>query len=745
MSEAHLRCRGHIGLAAPANAIPRGYTLEKAGPWRALAEGMMTSALRIILVPFFLALFLASPAVADRHHAKRAEKPDDLSDCSRLAGDAAAALDPGMAAVHAVRLTGAVTLSEDQLWELVGGQPTPPLSRKEAIALVARFVQSGLFVSVAPRLDGETLTLSLTEHPQVSFVQVRGLQEFRADDIVSQLLDVPTKWEGESRKRDLLEARARECPAPLPPSSWLARVEENQVRGGILWKGAPAALLRVRKDLKVKGYPLAKIEGEVTAAGEFLVDFDEGRIGRIEVRGVDEHLKGEVEAELGLRSGDILSSGELYTALQRIQRRWPFLHPSRLTSSPHHGFAEGDWSDDEDDDDFKHAGWYGLEKDTLVIRLRSDRSKTDLHWEELFRHTPVTGFAPGLAGTLTIYDPSDRTHLMLDGAVNFNTRRHDQEPLPGATFLERLNAKERVDWLIGSRLRIPGLAIAELGGQIHNLTDTSDAWRLSSFESYLYSALLNRSEREYYRRSGVAGFITFHLFDELTAGAEYRLDQYGALPAPNGVWSIFNKSDPLYGAAPVDAGEMGSALFRLEYQSEKVPLYKVGSLWRNSETSLVAPQPRAIGLRSLNTVEVADPSLGGTFHFTKVISDNYVTVQTSKTGLLTLRLRGGGGRDLPLQKQEALGGWEALRGYDFKELRGDGSLLGTLQLEGGHFGAFLDVGTVHAGTAGWMDPKPSAGALFSIAEHSVTAEAAWRLDGKGKATPDFRVMFSVPR
>ncbi|HEX4384810.1 MAG TPA: hypothetical protein VH083_17755, partial [Myxococcales bacterium] len=487
---------------------------------------MMTSALRIILIPFFLVLFLASPAVAEHHHARRAaEKPDDLVECSRLAGNAAQALGPSLGAISAVRLAGTVTLSEDQLWELVGGPPTPPLSRKEAIALAARFVQSGLFAAVEPQVQDELLTISLTEHPQVSFVRVSGLQEFRSDDILAQLLDVPTVREAESRKRTLNEARARECPAPLPQRSWLARVDDGQVRAGILWQGPQAALVRVRDYLKAKGYPLASVEGDVTPAGEFLVEVDEGRVGRIEVRGVDEHLKGEIEAELGLRPGDILSSGELYTALQRIQHRWPFLHP-RSIDSPRKPTDSMEW-DDDDEHDFKRGGWYGLEKDTLVIHLRSDRSKTDLHWEELFRHTPVTGFAPGLAGTLTIYDPSDRAHLMLDGAVNINTRRHDQETLPGATYLERLNAKERVDWLIGSRLRIPGLAIAELGGQIHNLTDTSDRWRLSNFESYLYSALLNRAEREYYRRSGVAGFITFHLFEELTVGAEYRLDQYG--------------------------------------------------------------------------------------------------------------------------------------------------------------------------------------------------------------------------
>ena len=394
----------------------------------------------------------------------------------------------------------------------------------------------------------------------------------------------------------------------------------------------------------------------------------------------------------------------------------------------------------------KHASrnaWYGFEGDTLVVNLRAERSRGSLQPVELLRHTPVTGFAPGLAGTLTIYDPGDRVHLLLDGAVNINTRRPGRDAT-GGTFLERLNAQERVDWLLGPRLRIPGLNLAELGGQLYTLTDTADRWRIARIDSYLYSAILNRADREYYRRSGVAAFITAHLFESLTLGAEYRRDRYALLAAPPRVWSLFNRTDPRYGSAPVDEGEMGSAVFRLEYRSEKEPLHAVGSMWRNPETSLIEAEPLSVGLRTLNTVEVADRSLGGTFAFTRIVSDTSLALQTGRHDTLTLRLRGAGGHDLPRQKAEGLGGWTALRGYDFKEFRGDASLLGTVQLEGRYFGAFLDVGSVHQGGTGWLDPKPSAGALFNFASGSTHLEAAWRLDGQARLVPDVRVLFAVP-
>jgi len=55
------------------------------------------------------------------------------------------------------------------------------------------------------------------------------------------------------------------------------------------------------------------------------------------------------------------------------------------------------------------------------------------------------------------------------------------------------------------------------------------------------------------------------------------------------------------------------------------------------------------------------------------------------------------------------------------------------------------VGSVHVGGAGWLDPKPSAGALFSFADGSTRVEVAWRLDGRARLAPDVRILFSVPR
>ncbi|MFL5276146.1 MAG: hypothetical protein ACJ79T_06725 [Myxococcales bacterium] len=713
-------------------------------------------------------LLFSSPAAARRTH-RSAEEPVHETCTRKLSDDEAQALRSVQEPVT-VRLSGLRSLDEDSVWKTVGGRPVDPIPRDEVIALVVRLHTTGLFAAIVPSLDSEGIELALTENESVRTVRLRGLSEFRSEDVLDRLLETPSSWDIERSRRDRKEADAAACPEVLPSRDFFARVEDGEPRPGILWKGLRGALDRVAGYLRGRGYPLARLEGNLSPSGILQIDVDEGRLSGVEVRGLDAGLARDVTLELGLVRGDVFSTGELSSALERVERRWPFLRADRKSSRRRStsteiridalpdGGAEfrseplqpSVGAEDEDERPRprrKHrerstGSWYGFDGDKLIVYLRAERSRGDVQWIEILRHTPVTGFAPGLAVTATVYDPKDRVHLLLDGAVNINTRRSSRHDAEG-TFLERLGAQEKVDWLIGARLRIPALAIAELGGQIHTLTDTSDRWRISNVDSYLYSALINRADREYYRRSGYAAILTTHLFDMLTLGAEYRRDQYDPLPAPPGVWTLFNKDEPLYGSAPADSGEIGSVLLRVEYRSEKVPLHRVGSMWRNSETSLLPVEPGVVGIRSLDTVEIADPSLGGIFHFTKIVSDSFLVLETGPESTLTLRARAGFGHGLPLQKQEGLGGWTALRGYDFKEFRGDASLLGTLSYEGRHFGVFFDAGSVRQ-TGNWLDPKTSAGASFSFAEGSTRMEAAWRLDSRAKALPDFRILFAVP-
>src|SRR4051812_32462255 len=180
----------------------------------------------------------------------------------------------------AVQITGLQTLPQDAVWQLAGGEPTDPIGRDEAIALLARLETSGLFAALVPAMsaDGTTLNIELTENPRVRSVRLRGLSEFRSEDVLDRLVETPSSWEVEQSRRDVRGAESAECPAALPPRDLLARVEDGDVAPGILWKGLRGALDRVTRYLRGRGYPLARLDGSLTASGVLHLDVDEGKL-----------------------------------------------------------------------------------------------------------------------------------------------------------------------------------------------------------------------------------------------------------------------------------------------------------------------------------------------------------------------------------------------------------------------------------------------------------------------------------
>ncbi|MGZ3460796.1 MAG: hypothetical protein ACXU86_20095, partial [Archangium sp.] len=269
----------------------------------------------------------------------------------------------------------------------------------------------------------------------------------------------------------------------------------------------------------------------------------------------------------------------------------------------------------------------------------------------------------------------------------------------------------------------------------------------TAIDSYLYSALLNRPDSEYFRRNGYTGFATWRFGPRWLLGAEYRWDTYASLVSFSPPFSLFRRDSAPFPNAPVDEGLMTSVVGHLEYASDARRAEGVGSLFRSPELSLLRHDwewPEHTAVRSLLTVEVGSPALGGQFRFWKVVSDSVLYVSTGHNDGLRLRVRMAGGEDLPLQKREALGGWSALRGYGFKEFRGDASLLASAEYRWCFVGAFADVGTVRRDAeAGWMDPKLGVGAQLYFGD-SVHFTVAWRTDERATPVPEARLLFIRP-
>src|SRR4051812_45101890 len=178
---------------------------------------------------------------------------------------------------------------------------------------------------------------------------------------------------------------------------------------------------------------------------------------------------------------------------------------------------------------------------------------------------------------------------------------------------------------------------------------------------------------------------------------------------------------------------MASVLVRLEFTTAPAPAHQVGVTHRDPERSIVRHDRHHwwTDLHTVNTLEIADPGLGGDqFEFVRFVSDSAaVILRPGPSQGLKVRFRAAGkvSGTLPAQKREALGGWTDVRGYHFKEDRnGNLSLLGTVEYRFRVLSAFADVGSLRTGSD-FGPVRTGLGLTLNLGEQA-TVSVAWRTD-----------------
>ncbi len=700
-----------------------------------------------------------------------------------------------------VKLEGLQRLPEPLVRELARVPAKGSLTPEQAALILQRLVRTGLFTKVTPTVrlsEGATpvLVVALEEQPYVTSVDITGLPKDEQRDVQDQLFQVPYSSdeddEGEDDDDDDDDTVAsvrvgaegvqvhigpRKCPAPNPPRELLAFFDEGRFHPGLVWKGMPEALERALDELEDEGYLLASLDATLTPEGQLRLTVEEGKVEAVEVRGVDEDVAARVREVMGIKPGDILLRSDLRRAEGRLEQEMPFLSLWNVETLPRPATRFEEEREEgggrryrpveeetrrekkrKDWEDGMERAWDALAEQwsrgsgdeaiitvgrRVVVHVRPRGSSFEA--ELIPMHTQVTGFAPGLSGSLKLWDVRNRAHVTLDAALTIPLRWGGQR-IPGDP--ERTAFQRRLNWLVGAKVQVPAVRLAEAGVQLYDFTDTNDRWRMGAIDSYIYSALLNRPDAEYFRRKGLTGFATWRFGPQWLVGAEYRRDTYDSLVSFSPPFSLFRRDSAPFPNPLVDEGRMTSVVGHLEYASDAKRTGRVGSLFRNPELSLLKNDwewPERTAVRSLLTVEVGSPALGGgaEYRFWKVVSDNVLYVNTGHQDGLRLRVRAAGGEDLPLQKQEALGGWSALRGYAFKEFRGDASLLASAEYRWDFFGVFADVGSVHGRELGWMDPRLGVGAQLYFGD-SVHLSVAWRTDERASLSPEARLLFVRP-
>jgi hypothetical protein len=669
---------------------------------------------------------------------------------------------------------------------------------EQATRGLLRLARTELFARITPTLrltEGAAPTLEVTfeEHPFVSSVSFQGMRDITPPELLEDMFPLviwKERWKSDSEDDEVLATLrisergvrvhvAPACPASQPPKEWLARLDtRGNLQPGLVLGGLTAALEHALDELRDNGYLLASLTATLHPEGRLDVTLDEGHIEAVDVEGVDPDIAPHVRAALGIEPGDIFLRSDMSRAVKRLETALPHLkvagverHRRRVRIIEERGEdgtrrfqtareeeqqprrprrrarAERDW------EELLGDWWHSLHDSNepkglvtrgrrVVVHVRTRRPEFSL--ELLPVHTQVTGLAPGLEGKLQLWDPRNRAHFTLSAAL-FVPLRLGGQRIPDEP--EQTSRQRRLNWLAGAKARVPSLGLAELGGQLHDFTDTLDRWRMGAIDSYLYSALLNRPDADYFRRKGAAAFATWRLGSEWLLGAEYRRDTYATLLSLTPPLTLFRRGSPPFPNAPVSEGRLGSLIGRLEYASDGTPKSEAGTLFRSPELPLFSHEddwPSRPALRSFLTLEVGRPAFGGDegTDFWKLVSDSVLYLPTGDDTSLRLRLRGAGGKDLPLQKREGLGGWSALRGYGFKEFRGDASVLLSAEYRHNALGAFLDLGSVRQ-EDGWVDARLGLGASLHLGDE-VQLTAAWRADERASWAPELRLLFTRP-
>ena len=274
------------------------------------------------------------------------------------------------------------------------------------------------------------------------------------------------------------------------------------------------------------------------------------------------------------------------------------------------------------------------------------------------------------------------------------------------------------NYQIGGELRPPSFGRLTLGGELHHLTATQDAWIIPEEENSLTALFARRDFRDYYRRTGWSLYAGRHLGHILQFTGSLVRDDFASLDM-SANWSLFDGGRKHFRPNPsVDELEIVSLQADLQLDTRDKPSHP-GRGW-------------LAGLR----FEKAGDFLGGDADFHQILLDLRRYQPIGQRTRLDLRLRlGKASSGLPVQYLFDLGGHSTLRGYGFKEFTGDRLLLLNAEywldaeplelLDGLNLGFFFDAGSawfageesmpvVHQTALGELKLKTNAGIAADI-------------------------------
>jgi outer membrane protein assembly factor BamA len=426
--------------------------------------------------------------------------------------------------------------------------------------------------------------------------------------------------------------------------TWLLRLRQGEPL-----PGDPGELAeRLKERYEREGYGSVEVTASFDAAtGKLTLLVQERRVDDIEVVGVDENLATRVRKGLAEK----ISIGDVYNA--RAVRRVV----DEIAAAAEGAFAIGGTRGTvpDDIDLVERSG-----KHVLVVPLHRKKFEasfsTDTR-EDLFN--PVDGFAPGIGFRTTRRDDSGLNYTFVSGYIAYKFSR------------------EHSGFSVGFERKISHDLGLFAGAEVHDLTATDDAWRLTPTEQSLVSLGFKNTFRDYYRRQGVQ----FHVSVRPTPHHEFlfspRWDEHEPLENATD-YSFFRDDESYRPNQPVLPADLNSIVLGYTYDSRGLlEAGPAGTYERHLTDDLFRGSRRQdFGARIDWTSEIAGHAMGGDYTFERHILNARAYVPLSPRQSLAGRGMFGYARgNIPVERQFAIGGIGSVHGYSFKEALGERLIL----------------------------------------------------------------------
>jgi outer membrane protein assembly factor BamA len=438
----------------------------------------------------------------------------------------------------------------------------------------------------------------------------------------------------------------------LFPASELSNVLE--VREGAVLPDEPETLARRLRDYYAdEGYTAARVTAQFDATdGRLSIAVDEGVIQSLDIAGVGESRARELADAFDVQPGRAYNRYAVQRALERL------LAPAKGALEPAAPAATPAGTIVADD----VMGAQVVDVDgrlTLRLQLRPRTGRVSFIGGGRTRedwYDPVDGFAPTIGFGTTIYDQRRFNHTYVEGTVIYRF------------------APERPGYSLGASRPLFGGPRLFIGGDIHDLTDSDDRWRLTSMEQSLVSLSFRDTYRDYYRRRGYQVNTALQLSDSNELSVAWRDDRHESLANATS-FAFWRDDHPFRPNPPISEGRMKTIVvgyswdtrgFDTEHPAQAYVRHLMDDLYGSRAV-------REPGLRLEATAEIADAaSLGGDFSFVRYIINARTAVWLSPRQTLNGRVMAGWCTGtLPIQREFALGGIGSVRGYSFKEVVGE--------------------------------------------------------------------------